>query len=143
MIRSSLTCLALSVLLGALPAVPAGAQAPRGEEKPAIKAKEDFHVYGGSCRRSWRLLGSYESADRACWAAQDFRRQGLKAEVTTGTDGKLNLGQSPREYKVYVNPCKVWFLHTTTVDLKTAQGVAEVRTKGGDNVEIVQHYVLN
>jgi hypothetical protein len=141
MIMMRLTCLALSALLGSLPVSTGAAERPKDQERPAVKAKEVFHVYGGTCKRSWRLLGTFESVHEACWAARDFREKKLTVEVTTGTEGKWSLALSPRQYKVYVNPCKVWSLHTTTVDLKTAQGIADARTRAGDNVEIVQHFV--
>src|SRR5581483_5971807 len=113
MIRKSLFVLALS-LLGA---VPAGAQESRkSEEKPAVRASEVFHVYAGTCSRSRRLLGTYESADAACRAAGKFRNEGkeMGVDVTTGTDGDGYIGKKLAEYRVYVDPCKGFWLHATS-----------------------------
>src|SRR5436305_814336 len=74
------------------------------EEKkpaPAVEAKEVYHVYGYQCRRGVRLLGSYKTANEACWAAGRFRKESnLTVEVTTGTGGDYSFA-APAEFQVY------------------------------------------
>jgi hypothetical protein len=105
--------------------------------------KEVFHIYGGGCRRSWRLLGTYTSLREACSAAEQIRnQQKLDCEVTTGTKGEEFLsGSTPTKYAVYAKGCKGgWYLAGTTTDHKKALQIAEARKKDDGGAEVVHQH---
>ncbi len=128
------------VALAALPIGNARAEERKSiETKPAVAAKEVFHVYG-NLRRCFRpLLGTYESVDEACRAAEKFRNDKTErtVEVALNTGGTFNLGAQPIEYRVYRNPCKGFSLANTVASFEKANEIAEAGKKNGDRVEIV------
>lgn len=98
-------------------------QGDRVEVVHDYKPKEVFHVYGGGCRRSWRLLGSYTSAGEAFQAAASFRAdKKFSCDVTTGTRGKGWVSGSPVQYVVYERRSRegAWKVAATTKDHKKA-----------------------
>jgi hypothetical protein len=105
---------------------------------------EVYHVYGGGCSRSWRLLGAYATAAEACEAAREVRSvQKLRnCVVTSGGKGGgyYSLGP-PAEYRVYVQGCKGgWSLAATTKEATKAQEILQERKKADRPVEVVRHY---
>jgi hypothetical protein len=103
-------------------------------------ASGPYHVYGGQCPKSWRLLGTYPSDWAACHAAAGFRHKGNRVEVTTGTAGQYPFGKEPALYEVSRCPCKAWYPHGFYDSfLEAADGFLDVLDTG-DSAEIIYHY---
>ena len=111
----------------------------RAETKPAVAVKEEFHVYGAWRRCGKPLMGTYQSIDEACRAAEKIRKdkQEGDAEVALNTRGQYGVSIHPIEYRVYRNPCKGFFLMDTVASPEKAKEIAEGFKKHGDRVEIV------
>jgi hypothetical protein len=132
----------LTILAAGLIAL-AAAEAARAEEKPTVPEKTTFKVYGGSCSRSWRLLGTYENANDALRAAQKFRGEDKirRVEVTTGNGDGLLLG-NPTSFSVYRQGarCGNWFLTTTVESRQKADELMKSGTTDLQPLALVLHY---
>lgn len=78
-----------------------------------------YHISGGGCSRSWRLLGAYPTLREAFGAAEQFRtKDKYSCEVTTGTKGQVTRGGAVR-FSLYVQGCKGSWSHIeTAMDVK-------------------------
>jgi hypothetical protein len=107
-----------------------------------LPAKEVFYVSGGGCSRSWKQLGTYDTAAKACAAAEEFRtkEQYRRVVVSTGSASTLGSVQQASEFKVYARGCKIpWQLELTTKEEKKATELYEKYKKVGERTEIVYH----
>jgi hypothetical protein len=112
------------------------------ETKLSVAAKDVFRVYGGSCRRSLQLLGTYENIDKACRAAEKFRdsKNNRQVEVVVNAREVFPVGERPVAYRIYRNPCKGFFLVNTVTNAEKVNDIVEPLKKNGDLVEIVPVY---
>jgi hypothetical protein len=124
--------LALAVLVAAR-----AVSAAEPEEKPT---KEQFAVYAGNCSRSIKLVSTYDTAEKACWAAQDLHHTHKIVRITTGNIAGLLVSPKAQSCSVYGNPCKFWYLAATTRGSWEADVLAEAIRKKGESAEIIYHF---
>jgi hypothetical protein len=125
----------LTALALVLTASAAAARPPAPAQK---QAGQKFHVYGGNCSRSVRLLGTYDDAGAACWAAAAFRAQKLvRVQVTTGNLGPWS--GTVNSYSVYGRSCKVFSLRGRAETFWKAALLGELVRSNRDEVEIIYH----
>ena len=128
----------IGLAVAAVMLLSAGPGNARDRNSGGVKAKEVYHIYGGVCYRSWKLLGTHDNVDQACWAAAKFREKDrIRVEVALGTEGKPAFGSHAKEFKIYRNPCKTFNLEATMYNADKAQALADSIKKSGDNAEIV------
>jgi hypothetical protein len=119
-------------------ALTANAAQPRTPAPAQKQAREKFHVHGGNCSRSVRLLGSYDSAEAACWAASDFRAKKLvRVRVSTGNLSPWS--NTANSYSVYARTCKAFSLRGSTGFGWKAALLGELARRNRDEVEIIYH----
>jgi heme/copper-type cytochrome/quinol oxidase subunit 3 len=115
------------------------------EEKKPVSAKEVFHVYGGSCSRSTRLLSSHDNLNAAVQAAAEARKnKNIRVVVTTGTAGSYFLGMKADEYQVCARGlrCGNWFMREKAATLENAVEITKSLEKNGAReTEIVHHFI--
>ena len=132
----SICALALAGLVLELPASKAADQSPAPARK---QAREKYHVYGasGTCRRSMRLLGTYDDASTACAQAAQLR---TKMPIVWIGTGKVNpWSTTANSYSVYGRLCKVFTLRGSTGFFWKAVLLSELVRRNREEVEIIYH----
>jgi hypothetical protein len=129
----------LGAMLLAL-AVLVAARAVSAQDPDTKPAKEQFAVYAGNCSRSIKLVSTHDTAEKACWAAQDLRHTHKIVRITTGKAPELLVSPTSQTCSVYGNPCKFWYLAATTRGSWEADVLAEAIRKKGESAEIIYHF---
>jgi hypothetical protein len=114
---------------------------------PTPEPTRTYHIYTGSCSRSIRLVGSYETADQACWAAQSLRRGdpgarlGSPVRVCASPAPRWDITlREPQYWELHTNSCKSWRLRGMYATRLEALIAACEQLAEGNRVEMIGRY---